>query len=141
MNHKRRTESGLTVYPNMTAEGSSSAKQPQIVVHWYVDFINIIEGALMRLAYIRLEKSRAQRIVWLLEELGLEYELKTYKRTAGYLAPPELRAVCLSHSHASLTHSPTTKANPPTSPSYRSTPSVNPRSSQSMTSSSPNPDL
>lgn len=41
-----------------------------------------------------LENSRSQRILWLLEELGLEYEIKHYQRNATTrLAPPELRAV------------------------------------------------
>ena len=41
-----------------------------------------------------LERSRSQRIVWLLEELGLPYEIKRYKRNPKtMLAPPELRAV------------------------------------------------
>ncbi|MCF8198659.1 MAG: glutathione S-transferase [Sulfuritalea sp.] len=41
-----------------------------------------------------LETSRSQRILWLLEELGLPYEIKRYQRdTATRLAPPELRAV------------------------------------------------
>lgn len=40
----------------------------------------------------RLEKSRAQRILWLLEELKIEYELKTYKRV-NMLAPPEFKKV------------------------------------------------
>ncbi len=41
-----------------------------------------------------LENSRSQRILWLLEELHLEYELKLYKRDAKTgLAPPELLAV------------------------------------------------
>jgi glutathione S-transferase len=31
--------------------------------------------------------------LWLLEELGLEYELKTFKRNAGMRAPPELKEV------------------------------------------------
>ncbi|GAA5949873.1 hypothetical protein JCM21900_004234 [Sporobolomyces salmonicolor] len=48
---------------------------PQITVHW-------------------LENSRAQRILWLLEELELEYELKVYKRDSKtLLAPPELKEV------------------------------------------------
>ncbi|KAI5805626.1 glutathione S-transferase [Peziza echinospora] len=47
--------------------------QPKIVLHW-------------------LENSRAQRIVWLLEELGLDFEIKTYKRI-DKLAPPELKAI------------------------------------------------
>jgi glutathione S-transferase len=41
-----------------------------------------------------LENSRSQRILWLLEELGVPYELKTYKRNPlTRLAPPELKAV------------------------------------------------
>jgi glutathione S-transferase len=41
-----------------------------------------------------LNNSRSQRILWLLEELGLEYEIKRYERDAKtMLAPPELRAV------------------------------------------------
>lgn len=41
-----------------------------------------------------LNNSRSQRILWLLEELGLEYEIKPYQRDAStMLAPPELRAV------------------------------------------------
>jgi len=41
-----------------------------------------------------LNNSRSQRILWLLEELGLPYEVKRYQRDANtMLAPPELRAV------------------------------------------------
>lgn len=41
-----------------------------------------------------LNNSRSQRVLWLLEELGLPYELKTYMRDpATLLAPPELKAV------------------------------------------------
>ena len=41
-----------------------------------------------------LETSRSQRVLWLLEELGVPYELKTYKRNrVTRLAPPELKAV------------------------------------------------
>lgn len=41
-----------------------------------------------------LEYSRSQRIVWLLEELDIPYEIKRYKRNPKtMLAPPELRAV------------------------------------------------
>jgi len=41
-----------------------------------------------------LNNSRSQRILWLLEELGLPYEVKRYQRNAKtMLAPPELRAV------------------------------------------------
>lgn len=41
-----------------------------------------------------LEHSRSQRILWLLEELGLEYCIERYLRDPKtMLAPPELRAV------------------------------------------------
>jgi glutathione S-transferase len=41
-----------------------------------------------------LETSRSQRILWLLEELRVPYELKVYKRDAATrLAPPELKAI------------------------------------------------
>ncbi len=41
-----------------------------------------------------LENSRSQRVLWLLEELGLPYEVRRYRRDkATMLAPPELRQV------------------------------------------------
>ena len=41
-----------------------------------------------------LNNSRSQRILWLLEELGLDYEIIRYQRDATTnLAPPELEAV------------------------------------------------
>ncbi|MGL6044292.1 MAG: glutathione S-transferase family protein [Sandaracinobacteroides sp.] len=41
-----------------------------------------------------LNNSRSQRILWLLEELGLPYEIRKYQRDATTnLAPPELEAV------------------------------------------------
>jgi glutathione S-transferase len=41
-----------------------------------------------------LNNSRSQRVLWLLEELGLDYEVRRYQRDAKtMLAPPELRAV------------------------------------------------
>ena len=41
-----------------------------------------------------LNDSRSQRVLWLLEELGLPYEIKHYQRDATTrLAPPELKAV------------------------------------------------
>jgi glutathione S-transferase len=41
-----------------------------------------------------LNNSRSQRVLWLLEELGLAYEVKRYERDAKtMLAPPELLAV------------------------------------------------
>ncbi|KAJ7655697.1 hypothetical protein DFH06DRAFT_1200748 [Mycena polygramma] len=48
---------------------------PKITLHW-------------------LEKSRSQRILWLLEELGVPYEIKIYKRDPKtFRAPPELKTV------------------------------------------------
>ena len=41
-----------------------------------------------------LNNSRSQRILWLLEELGLDYEIRKYQRDAKtMLAPPELLAI------------------------------------------------
>ncbi|MGR4864831.1 glutathione S-transferase family protein [Caulobacter sp. LARHSG274] len=41
-----------------------------------------------------LNNSRSQRVLWLLEELGVPYEVKRYERNpATMLAPPELLAV------------------------------------------------
>jgi glutathione S-transferase len=40
-----------------------------------------------------LNDSRSQRILWLLEELGLPYEIRHYKRLETRLAPPELKAI------------------------------------------------
>ncbi|KAJ7496800.1 glutathione S-transferase-like protein [Mycena latifolia] len=54
---------------------SNTTETPKITLHW-------------------LEKSRSQRILWLLEELGVPYEIKTYKRDAKTMrAPPELKTV------------------------------------------------
>ena len=41
-----------------------------------------------------LNKSRSKRIIWLLEELELEYEIKPYLRdSVNFLAPPELKSI------------------------------------------------
>lgn len=40
-----------------------------------------------------LENSRAHRVLWMLEELGEEYDVATYKRLPSLLAPKELRAI------------------------------------------------
>jgi glutathione S-transferase len=41
-----------------------------------------------------LENSRSQRILWMLEELGMPYEVRRYKRNKQtMLAPPELKKV------------------------------------------------
>lgn len=46
-----------------------------------------------RLVVHHLEHSRSLRVLWLLEELGLPYELQRYARDAGFRAPPELKAI------------------------------------------------
>ncbi|KAF1950030.1 glutathione transferase [Byssothecium circinans] len=53
---------------------SSNQQDAKITVHW-------------------LNRSRGQRIIWLLEELKLEYEIKVYKRDKNMRAPPELKAI------------------------------------------------
>ena len=41
-----------------------------------------------------LNKSRSKRIIWLLEELGVDYEIIAYQRdSATFLAPVELKAI------------------------------------------------
>jgi glutathione S-transferase len=40
-----------------------------------------------------LNYSRSVRVLWLLEELGLPYDLVAYRRDANFRAPPELKAV------------------------------------------------
>ena len=40
-----------------------------------------------------LESSRSQRVLWMLEELGLDYEVRLYKREPTMQAPASLRAV------------------------------------------------
>lgn len=47
----------------------------------------------MTLHLHHLQNSRSFRILWLLEELGLTYELTTYQRTAEYLAPKALQNI------------------------------------------------
>lgn len=40
-----------------------------------------------------LQFSRSFRILWALEELGLDYQIKYYKRTSNYAAPDELKKI------------------------------------------------
>lgn len=48
----------------------------------------------MTLTVHHLENSRSQRVLWLLEELGLPYEVVAYQRDpATMLAPPELKKI------------------------------------------------
>jgi glutathione S-transferase len=50
------------------------ASKVQITLHW-------------------LDRSRAQRVIWLLEELRLKYNLVTYQRKPDQQAPASLKAV------------------------------------------------
>ncbi|KAL6706007.1 bifunctional glutathione transferase/peroxidase [Coniothyrium glycines] len=40
-----------------------------------------------------LDKSRGQRVIWLLEELNLEYDVKIFKRNKDFRAGPDLKKV------------------------------------------------
>ncbi len=40
-----------------------------------------------------LNNSRSQRVLWMLEEIGLDYEVRSYKRRADMSAPQELKAL------------------------------------------------
>lgn len=40
-----------------------------------------------------LERSRAQNILWLLEELNIDYGIETFRRGSDMLAPPELKKI------------------------------------------------
>ncbi|KZS97064.1 thioredoxin-like protein [Sistotremastrum niveocremeum HHB9708] len=53
---------------------SGAVKAPKIIVH-------------------HLNDSRSQRILWLLEELGLSYEIQEFFRTPELTAPDELKAI------------------------------------------------
>lgn len=48
----------------------------------------------MSITVHHLENSRSQRILWMLEELGLAYEIKRYERDRKtMMAPPELKKI------------------------------------------------
>jgi len=51
-------------------------------------------GEIVLLVVHHLNESRSQRILWLLEELGVPYEIRFHSRDATTrLAPPALKAV------------------------------------------------
>jgi glutathione S-transferase len=45
------------------------------------------------LTVYHLEQSRSGRVIWLAEELGIEYTVETFKRTPEFLPPAEYKAV------------------------------------------------
>ena len=47
----------------------------------------------MTITLHHLNNSRSIRIIWLLEELEINYEIKEYQRLSSGLAPPELKQV------------------------------------------------
>ncbi|KAI4781116.1 hypothetical protein E4T52_04017 [Aureobasidium sp. EXF-3400] len=53
---------------------TESAVAPKVTLYW-------------------LDKSRAQRFIWLLEECNVDYDIEILKRTAEMLAPPELKKI------------------------------------------------
>jgi glutathione S-transferase len=52
-----------------------------------------IFGGIAMLTVHHLNNSRSQRVLWLLEELGLPYEIVRYQRQPDMRAPAELRAI------------------------------------------------
>ena len=50
-------------------------------------------GDLAMLTVHHLNNSRSQRVLWLLEELGVPYEIVRYQRQPDMRAPKELRAI------------------------------------------------
>ena len=47
----------------------------------------------MGITIYQLDRSRSERAVWLMEELGLEYKLEAYEREPSAAAPPTLKAM------------------------------------------------
>src|ERR1700745_2458317 len=52
-----------------------------------------IRGTTSMLTVHHLNNSRSQRVLWLLEELGVPYEIVRYQRQPDMRAPKELRAI------------------------------------------------
>jgi glutathione S-transferase len=53
----------------------------------------LARSPLIMIVVHHLQNSRSQRILWLLEELGLPYQVKTYKRLKTMAAPAEMKRV------------------------------------------------
>src|ERR1700722_8717735 len=52
-----------------------------------------MQGIFIVIIVHHLENSRSQRILWLLEELGLPYEITSYKRNKMMAAPPQMKRI------------------------------------------------
>ena len=63
----------------------------KITVHWHV-LPYILAHNISNMPF-RLESSRVQRLLVLLEELNLQYSIKTYKRNKDALAPESLKNI------------------------------------------------
>jgi hypothetical protein len=77
----------FTGKPHLHSHTSSSLLKTSEQHHPSAQHRNCIDST------CRLDKSRSQRIIWLLEELKLDYELKVYKRGTDWLAPKELKEI------------------------------------------------
>ena len=63
-----------------------------------------------------LNNSRSQRVLWLMEELGVPYEIVRYQRQPDMRAPAELRAIHPLGKSPVITDNGNTVANPARSP-------------------------
>src|ERR1700681_3062730 len=61
--------------------------------HHQAPQISAMPRGIAMLTVHHLNNSRSQRVLWLLEELGVPYEIVRYKRQRDIRAPPELRAI------------------------------------------------
>jgi hypothetical protein len=72
-----------------------------------------------------LQRGQSDRIVWLCEELGIEYKLVNYQRDKKtLLAPPEFKALCVKllrtlHEAVILTKGQASKSGSPSYPRWR----------------------
>lgn len=66
-------------------------QEARVTLHWYVALIRVENR---QLTSPRLNQSRSQSIVWLLEELKVNFDTKVYHRNKQTMfAPPELEKV------------------------------------------------
>ena len=80
---------------HMRSISSSSIKRKEITSYTgQRDNSQELEAIIMGLIVHHLQRAQSERIVWLCEELGLDYELKTYQRNPKtYLSPSELASL------------------------------------------------
>lgn len=69
-------------------------KLPKVKLYWFVIPRNPqIQTLILTFLSARLNQSRSQRILWLLEELKVPYEVQVFHRDKQMLAPPELQKI------------------------------------------------